>query len=524
VSQAASAPWTAGDGYAAPVAAGKAADDDAGVSRETKPAVSDAADPKRWRALAVTQIAGFMSLLDVSIVNVALPSIQRGLGASAGTAQWVVSGYALAFGLALVPAGRLGDTLGRRRMFLIALSAFVVTSALSGAAPTAGLLVGARLLQGVAGGMLIPQSSGLIQELFRGAERGRAFGILGATIGLSTAVGPVVGGLILAAFTGPDGWRWVFYVNVPIGLAALVLAARFVPSTTGGGWRGVHLDLVGSLLLGGGVLGLLLPLVQAETGSLRRVWWLPAVALLLLAAFVWWEVRTVHRGRQPLLDPRLARTPGYGAGLGIGLVYFIGFTGIWLVFALFFQAGLGYSPLRSGLAVTPFALGVALSAVIAGRLVARVGRWLTVFGLAATVVGLVATALVLRHVGGDAAAWAIVGPLLLAGLGGGMVTSPNITLTLESVPVRMAGAAGGALQTAQRIGSAIGTAALAGVFYMVLAATSGDYSAAVSDALLCASGVMLLALLLAVAELARRRPFGQPPAPSRRPEHHLHQL
>ncbi len=503
MSQAASAPWTAGDGYAAPVAAGKAADDDAGVSRETKPAVSDAADPKRWRALAVTQVAGFMSLLDVSIVNVALPSIQRGLGASAGTVQWVVSGYALAFGLTLVPAGRLGDTLGRRRMFLIALSAFVVTSALSGAAPTAGLLVGARLLQGVAGGMLIPQSSGLIQELFRGAERGRAFGILGATIGLSTAVGPVVGGLILAA---------------------LVLAARFVPSTTGGGWRGVHLDLVGSLLLGGGVLGLLLPLVQAETGSLRRVWWLPAVALLLLAAFVWWEVRTVHRGRQPLLDPRLARTPGYGAGLGIGLVYFIGFTGIWLVFALFFQAGLGYSPLRSGLAVTPFALGVALSAVIAGRLVARVGRWLTVFGLAATVVGLVATALVLRHVGGDAAARAIVGPLLLAGLGGGMVTSPNITLTLESVPVRMAGAAGAALQTAQRIGSAIGTAALAGVFYMVLAATSGDYSAAVSDALLCASGVMLLALLLAVAELARRRPFGQPPAPSRRPEHHLHQL
>jgi EmrB/QacA subfamily drug resistance transporter len=477
------------------------------------PPPPDAADPKRWRALAVSLVASFMSLLDVSIVNVALPSIERGLGASAATVQWVVSGYALAFGLALVPAGRLGDTLGRRRMFLIGLSAFVVTSALSGAAPTTGLLITARLLQGVAGGMLIPQSSGLIQELFRGAERGRAFGILGSTVGLSTAAGPVIGGLILAAFAGPDGWRWIFYVNVPIGLVALVMAARLVPSTTGAR-RAIHLDLIGSLLLGGGVLSLLLPLVDAETGGLSRMWPLFGVALLLLAAFAWWEVRTVRRGRQPLLDPRLAHTSGYAAGLSIGMVYFIGFTGIWLVFALFFQDGLGYSPLRSGLAVTPFALGVAVSAVIAGRLVARVGRWLTVSGLTATVSGLVVTALVLRHVSGDAAAWATAGPLLLAGLGGGMVTSPNITLTLESVPVRMAGAAGGALQTAQRIGSAVGTAVLATIFYRVLTGTGHDYSAAISDALLWASGLMLLALLMAIAELLRRRshrPAPQPP-------------
>jgi MFS family permease len=137
--------------------------------------------------LAVTQFAAFMILLDVSIVNVALPSIERGLAVSAGTAQWVVSGYALTLGLALVPAGRLGDTLGRRRMFLIALAAFVVASALTGAAPSIGLLIAARLLQGVTGGMLVPQNSGLIQELFRGAERGRAFGVLGATVGLATA-------------------------------------------------------------------------------------------------------------------------------------------------------------------------------------------------------------------------------------------------------------------------------------------------------------------------------------------------
>ncbi|HEV2927795.1 MAG TPA: MFS transporter [Propionibacteriaceae bacterium] len=462
--------------------------------------------PMRWRALAVSQLAGFMALLDVSIVNVALPSIERGLAVSAGTVQWVVSGYALAFGLALVPAGRLGDAFGRRRMFLIALSAFVLTSALTGAAPTIGLLIAARLLQGVAGGMLVPQNSGLIQELFEGAERGKAFGILGTTIGLATATGPVVGGLIMTLVPGPDAWRWVFYVNVPIGLVALLLAARLLPTGSGGRLRDADLDLVGALVLGGGVLCLLLPLVDAEAGDLGQAWWLLVPAVLLLAAFTWWQLRAVRRGRQPLIDPQLAHTSGYVAGSAIGLVYFIGFTGIWLVLALFFQDGLGYSPLRSGLAVTPFALGVAASAALAGRLVPRLGRVLTVAGLAITAAGLATTALLLRQIGGDAAAFATAGPLLMAGLGGGMVTAPNITLALQHVPVRMAGAAGGALQTAQRIGSAIGTAVLATIFYQVLTRSARDYATAVSDALLSACGLMLLALLIAIADLVRHRP------------------
>ena len=462
--------------------------------------------PMRWRALAVSQLAGFMALLDVSIVNVALPSIERGLGVSAGAVQWVVSGYALAFGLALVPAGRLGDALGRRRMFLIALSAFVLTSALTGAAPTIGLLIAARLAQGVAGGMLMPQNSALIQELFEGDERGKAFGILGTTIGLATAAGPVVGGLIMTLVPGQDAWRWVFYVNVPIGLVALLLAARFVPTGSRGGLRDTRLDLVGTLLLGSGVLCLLLPLVDAETVGLGQDWWLLVAAMLLLATFAWFEHRVVHRGRQPLLDPQLVHTSGFATGSLIGLVYFIGFTGIWLVLALFLQDGLGYSPLRSGLAVTPFALGVAASAAIAGRLVARAGRVLTVSGLIATTAGLVTAALLMRHVGGDTAAWVIAGPLLVAGLGGGMVTAPNVTLALQHVPVWMAGAAGGALQTAQRIGSAIGTAVLATIFYQVLTRSAGDYAAAVSDALLYASALMVLALLIAMADLVRHRP------------------
>jgi EmrB/QacA subfamily drug resistance transporter len=443
-----------------------------------------------------------MVLLDVSIVNVALPSIERGLHVSAMHAQWVISGYALALGLTLVPAGRLGDAVGRRRMFLIALAAFVVTSALTGAAPTTTFLIGARLLQGVAGGLLIPQNSGLIQELFQGAERGRAFGILGATVGLATAAGPVVGGVILSAVGGSDAWRWVFYVNVPIGLIALGLAARFVPRSTGAGRRHVDLDLVGSLLLGVGVLSLLIPIVEADSGGIRRLWWLWLISTASLAAFSRWEPWTVRRGRQPLLNPALLRISGYAAGSGIGLMYFVGFTGVWLVMALFLQDGLGYSPLRSGLTITPFALGVALSAVIAGRLVGRLGRWLTVAGLTVTILGLVATALILRHVTGDAATWAILAPLFVGGLGGGMVTSPNMTLTLQNVPVSMAGAAGGAVQTAQRIGAAVGTATLTTIFYHLLR-TSHDYSTAISDAILSAAGFMLVALLMGIVDLAR---------------------
>jgi EmrB/QacA subfamily drug resistance transporter len=465
-----------------------------------------AAYPHRWRALAVTQMAGFMSLLDVSIVNVALPSIAQSLGASVGQVQSVVSGYALTFGLVLVAGGRLGDALGRRRMFLVALTGFVLTSALCGAAPSAELLVAARLLQGVAAGMLTPQNSGLIQALFRGPERGRAFGIFGATVGLSTAVGPVLGGLILTAAGGPEGWRWIFYVNVPIGLVALVAAARLVPSRQRTEQRvASQIDIVGAVLLGVSVLCLLLPLVQVESGGLGRLWWLFVLAPLLFVLFLRWEQLMVRRDRAPLLDTRLlSATPGYPTGAALGLVYFIGFSGIWLVFALYFQHGLGYTPLQSGLAVTPFALGSAVSAAVAGRLVSRYGRWVTVVGLSAVAVGLATTALVLLAVPATSAGWVVALPLLVAGIGGGAVISPNITLTLECVPPQMGGAAAGALQTGQRIGSAIGTAILAAVFYSVLS-HSGRYQSAIAAALLTATGFVCVATLGAVLEFRTRR-------------------
>ncbi|MGY1631332.1 MFS transporter [Geodermatophilus sp. SYSU D01186] len=461
-------------------------------------------DPRRWRALWVTLVAGFMSLLDVSIVSVALPSLQRDLGASPATVQWVVSGYALTFALVLVPAGRLGDALGRRRMFLVGLSLFVLCSAAAGAAPTVELLVAARLAQGLAAGCLAPQNSGLIQQLFRGAERGRAFGLFGATVGISTAVGPVVGGLILALASGPGGWRWIFYVNVPIGVVALVLAWRLLPR--GGTGRRGRIDLGGVLLLGGAALSLLLPLVQAEAGGLARLWWLFPAGVAVLAGFVAWERRVVTRGGEPVFDPRLVtETRGYAIGAALATVYFVGFSGIWLVFALFFQTGLDLTPLQSGLAVTPFALGAAGSAVVAGRVVERFGRAITVVGLALVMAGLAAAAVVLLTVPPSAAAWAAAPALLVGGIGGGCVISPNVTMTLRDVPVRMAGAAGGGLQTAQRFGAAIGTAALPGLFYVVLGATGEDHPAAAAAGLAVAVAGVGGALVLAVVDLRRDR-------------------
>ncbi|GHB46466.1 MFS transporter [Streptomyces viridiviolaceus] len=481
----------------------------------------DRPDPNRWRALWVTLVAGFMILLDVTIVAVALPSMQRGLNASAAGVQWVVSGYALAFALTLVTAGRIGDAFGRRRVFLVALAAFVVCSAAAGAAPTVALLIVARLAQGVAAGSLAPQNSALIQQLFQGAERGRAFGLFGATVGVSSAVGPVVGGLILALAHGPQGWRWIFYVNVPVGVVALLLGRRLLPRVAPRG-RG-HLDPVGVVLLGAGILAVMLPLVLAEAGGLRHLWWLFPAGLLVLLGFAVWERRVVGHDGEPLLDPRLLTgTRGYATGAGLAALYFVGFSGVWLVFALFFQNGLGYSPLRSGLAVTPFAVGSAVAAAVAGRLVDRLGRLLTVCGLVAVMAGLGATALVLWLAPEGMAVWLAAPALLLGGLGSGCVISPNVTMTLREVPVRVAGAAGGALQTGQRLGGAVGTAALPGLFYLVLNATHDDYRGAVALSVGAGVAVMLCALAVAVVDWRRDRSDGGGRCPPEASHSHTH--
>ena len=346
-------------------------------------------DPRRWKALSVTLVAGFMSLLDVSIVAVALPSIQRGLGTSPAAVQWVVSGYALTFGLALVPAGRLGDAIGRRTD--VPRGAGRLRAVQRGGGRGAEHRDARRRPAGAGdrGGLARAAELGADPAAVPGrrARAGRS-ACSAPPSGSRRPSGPIVGGAILAVAGEPDGWRWIFYVNVPIGVVALVLAARLIPRVDPGPRQ--RADLVGAGLLGGGVLALMLPLVLAEAGGLARLWWLFPVGAVVLVGFVWWERRIVARGRPPLLDVRLLTgTPGYASGALLGTVYFIGFSGIWLVFALYLQSGLGFTPLQSGLSVTAFALGAAASAVVGGRLVTRWGRRLTVIGLRLVVLGLV---------------------------------------------------------------------------------------------------------------------------------------
>jgi len=473
--------------------------------------VTESPDPLRWRALAICLVAGFMSLLDVSIVNVALPAVQSGLGASSSELSWVVSGYALTFGLVLIPAGRLGDDRGRRRMFIAGLALFTATSAAAGLATSPTWLVVTRLLQGAAGGLLNPQIVGFIQQLFRGKERGRAFGLFGTTIGISTAVGPLLGGLLLQWGGEAEGWRWVFYVNVPIGVVALALCPWLLPRDTDTGTPR-PLDLVGALLLGLGVVALMFPLVLAEQDPGSAPWWLLAVAAALLVAFAGWERRYRRTRGHPLVNFQLLRTRSYAVGTTLGLLYFAGFTAIFFVLTLFFQQGLHYSPLVAGLVLTPFALGSAVSSAVGGRIVSRFGKPLVVVGLLVVAVGLAGTDIVLRLDTGADIGWAIAGPLLLAGIGSGLVIAPNQTLALDEIPPREGGTAAGVLQTGQRIGSAIGIAAVGAVFFGRLTDSPGNWSGAISLGLLGAVGFVVLALLVGLADLliGRRRVEPEP--------------
>ncbi|MDH6131961.1 EmrB/QacA subfamily drug resistance transporter [Kitasatospora sp. MAA4] len=470
----------------------------------------------RWQALAVCLVAGFMTLLDVSIVNVALPSIRSGLRMSESGLQWILSGYALTFGLALVPAGRLGDARSRRSVFMTGLALFTATSALAGAAQNEAWLVGARLLQGMAGGLLVPQVSGFIQQLFRGAERGKAFGLLGATIGLSTAVGPLLGGLLIEAFGAEQGWRWVFYVNLPIGLLALPLAFRLLPpppARESAERRRGDFDPLGVLLLGLGTVLLLLPFVQEQQWPGAAKWLLVPASAVLLAAFVLWELRYARRG-EPLVNMRLFEARSFSLGTLLSLVYFAGFTAIFFIFTLYLQNGLHYSALSAGLAITPFALGSGVAAAIGGRVVTRFGRPLVAVGLLLVVLGLAAAALAVHLWSGPSVGWTTLGPLLVAGIGSGLVISPNQTLTLSEVPVSRAGSAGGVLQTAQRIGSAVGIAAVGSVFFSRIASDAGDWAEAFEWALAVAVGFILLALLTTLLDVFGGPREPQAPAPT----------
>jgi EmrB/QacA subfamily drug resistance transporter len=447
-----------------------------------------------------------MTFLDVSIVNVALPSIQRGLHASSADLSWTVSGYALTFGLVLVPAGRIGDARGRRSAFLVGLTLFTLASAACGFAQDPTSLVVCRLVQGAAGGVLSPQVLGLIQLLFRGKERARAFGIFGVTLSVSTAVGPLTGGLLVQAIGDQEGWRWVFFVNLPIGVIAFVAARTLLPARTRETRQSIRgfLDAPGVVLLGAGVLSLMLPLVQEQQWHAPDKWLLLVVSAVLLAAFTVWERRRMRVGHPPLVDLSLFSLRSYTLGCLIGLVYFAGFTTLFFIDTIFVQQGLNYTALEAGLAVTPFALGSTVSAEIGAKLVNGYGRRLIAAGLAIVVPGFGATILAVSIVHGRGVGIATAAPMLLGGLGSGLVISPNVTLTLSEIPVTRAGIAAGVQQTGQRVGAAAGIALSGAVFFDRLAA-SGDWAHAVITGLWIEVGLVAIALALALTDVLMSR-------------------
>jgi EmrB/QacA subfamily drug resistance transporter len=460
-----------------------------------------AAHPLRWRGFVVCMLAGFMTLLDTSIVNVSLPSIQQGLSATPATLSWVVSGYALAFGLVLVPAGKVGDSYGLKGTFLVGLGLFTAVSLLCGLSPTPAWLVVARLLQGVAAGMLTPQIIGMNQRLFTGDERGKAFGIYGAVIGVSTAIGPLLGGVIIQAMGVSVGWRWVFLVNVPIGVVAVALGCWLLPRLEVGRRHG--LDLVGMVLLGCGIAALMLPPIEAEQRSGSANWWLVGVGVVLLVLFVAWERILRGRGAEPLVNLGLLRNWSYSVGGVVGLFYFAGYTGVFFVVSLYFQQGLGYSALQAGLAGLPFVLGSATSVAVVGRMVYRVGRSLVVAGVVLVELGLIGTA-VLVYCQPSGPMWLVVlGPLLVAGIGNGLVVGPNQALALEDVPPAESGAAAGVLQTVQRLGSAFGIAITGSLFFGIVTANGGDYAAGGGWGLAASVVLVVFALFAGVIDLFR---------------------
>ncbi len=471
-------------------------------------------DSRRWFALLTCCSALFMTLLDVSVTNVALPSIADSTGAGPSGLQWVVSGYTLSFGLVPVLAGRLGDDHGRKTMFQVGVASFAVTSMLAAVAPTVGFLIAARVLQGLAGGLINPQVSGLVQQMFPGPERGRAFGVLGTTVGLGTALGPLVGGVLIAVGGADFGWRLAFLVNVPVGVVVMLLSRRLLPSHPPVGRH--RLDVTGALVLGVALFCILFACVQYDQLRDARLAWLVVPAAVLLGMFTSRERRLTRERRDPLVDVRLFRKPSYTAGVLLALFFFPAMAGLPLVLALFYQRGLGYSALQSALGITAYAAGSAIAAPLAGRVVVRVGRPLVVAATITFGVGAIALAVVATQGPDHRLALAMAPALFVMGLGQGALVTPNQTLTLMDVDPVVGSTAGGVLQTSQRIGLAIGQAVIGAVFFAALdradAGSGNPYPTALGFAVGAALCFIALALVVSVLDLvvARRRP---PPGP-----------
>jgi len=440
------------------------------------------ADPRRWLTLVILLLAAFMNLLDVSIVNIAIPSIQRSLNASYADVQWALAGYTLAYALVLISGGRLGDIYGRKRLFLIGVTGFTIMSALCGAAQSPGMLIACRVVQGAMGAIMVPQVLAVIQVIFPPAERIKALAGFGVTAGLGTVSGPLIGGLLIQHNLFGLDWRPIFLINVPVGVIAVAAAAVLVHESRAP--SPPKLDPAGVGLITAALLLLLFPLVQG-----RQLGW-PAWTFISMAAsvpvfalFVWYEQVKSRRDGSPLVPLRLFRDRGFSAGMAIAVTFFLGIASYGLVLTLFLQLGLGFTPLHAGLTFLPFSLGLLASSGAAARLAPRFGRGVTMAGaliIAAGMAGLIATT---SHYGPAVTTWDLVPGLVAAGLGLGAVIAPLADIVLARVPRQDAGSASGVFNTGLQLGNSIGIALIGVIFFGLLGSQSGPAASTVAPAL-----------------------------------------
>ncbi|MDN5796474.1 MAG: MFS transporter [Intrasporangium sp.] len=473
-------------------------------------------DSGRGRTAAVTVLllASFMDLMDTTIVNVALPVIESSLHARPEQLEWIVSGYVLAFAALLVAGGRLGDLLGRRTVFLIGAAGFTVASLLAGLAGSGAELVALRVGQGLFAGLMIPQVLGTIQALYSPKGRAGVYGIAGAVTGVAAVAGPLLGGALVTGEAFGLGWRAIFLVNVPVGIALLVGAAMLVPQTKSSHPLGV--DGLGIVLAAGGVLALVYPLIEGrQAGWPGWAFALFALAPVLLAGFVVHERRRTRGGLAALLPLRLFADRGFSAGLLVQLAFQASVIGFLFVLSITVQTGYGFSAWQAGLVVLPFSLAAAVASGAAVALLARVGGTLVGAGAVLQALGAVWSITVIAGHGHPTVA-ALIGPMALAGAGLGLVVVPLTHLVLAAVPVDDAGAASGTLSTFQQVGAAVGIAVVGTVFFTAVASGPRMGSAFAVAAWMVAA----LALLAAAASilLPRVKPAHEAPPVTDRPD------
>jgi EmrB/QacA subfamily drug resistance transporter len=422
-------------------------------------------------AFGAVVTAAVMDLLDSTIAQVAAPTIRRELGGSYAVIEWVTAAYALAMAVGLLTGGRLGDIFGRRRMLLTGMAGFVLASAACAAAQNAAELIGARAVQGLLGAVMLPQVFGLIRDMFEAHEMGKAFGVYGPVMGLSAMLGPIASGGLISLNVLGSGWRAIFAVNVPVGLAALVLGARALPAgaggiSAGGTRRGRRLDLPGAALAAAAMFGLVFPLAQGR--SLGWPAWsfaMMAGAVLALAGFGWYQVRRQRAGRDPLVEPSVFRHRPYTAGIVFSVVFTGSLGGIVMIFNVFLQSGLGFTPWHSAVTTAPWAAGAFAGSAIGGITMARLGRRVLHAGLIVETAGLLGIYATLRGAGTAISTVDLLAPMIVGGIGMGMVFVPLFDIVMAGVRPREMGSASGVLQTVNSLGMSLGIAGIGAIFF-----------------------------------------------------------